>query len=258
MQKYENCTPKFVEEFIELYKSFPCLWHPKSKRYEHQKQNAYETLVEKYREVNPHASKETVKRKINALRTGYRKQLKRLKGPSKPGTHRQPTWWYFELFDFLDDYPKWLKREDCVESTHLEPLTLDDAEYEDDTEDSDRSKVVDEFHVSANTRIAPLPTEPCSSRSHHQSRPIETSPHDDLEELVQQKLNAFLENDPSVVYGKHVAHKLRSLSEQQNTFAQKLINDIIFEAEMGNLTRRCTLVGMQSSELQVQDEEIIS
>uniref|UniRef100_A0A182MSG9 MADF domain-containing protein n=1 Tax=Anopheles culicifacies TaxID=139723 RepID=A0A182MSG9_9DIPT len=69
MQRYENCKPKFVKEFIELYKSFPCLWHQQSKQYEHQKQKAYEALVQKCREVDPLASMETVKRKINALRT---------------------------------------------------------------------------------------------------------------------------------------------------------------------------------------------
>ncbi len=39
------------------------------------------------------------------------------------------------------------------------------------------------------------------------------------------------------VYGKHVAHKLRGLKGDQVTFAQKLMNDVLFEAELGMLTR---------------------
>jgi hypothetical protein len=34
------------------------------------------------------------------------------------------------------------------------------------------------------------------------------------------------------VYGKHIAHKLRGLKGKQNLFAQKLFNDVPFEAEM--------------------------
>lgn len=62
-------------------------------------------------------------------------------------------------------------------------------------------------------------------------------------------LNSFLENDSSLVYGKHIANKLRTVSALQNKFAQKLINDIVFEAEMGSLTRGCTLAGMDNAEL---------
>uniref|UniRef100_A0A182W0U3 MADF domain-containing protein n=1 Tax=Anopheles minimus TaxID=112268 RepID=A0A182W0U3_9DIPT len=254
MQRYENCKPKFVKEFIELYKSFPCLWHQQSKQYEHQKQKAYAALVQKYREVDPQASKETVKRKINALRTGYRKQLKRLNRPSKAGTNRQPTWWYFELFHFLDDYPQWLKQEERVESTNLESQNMDNVEYENYSDDGDGSKGMDDVYESASPRHAAQWTESCSSGSQGPSQPIGIKTDDDLEALVKQKLNTILQNDPSIVYGKHVAHKLRSLGEQQNKFAQKLINDIIFEAEMGSLSRSSTLVGMDGNELHVLDE----
>uniref|UniRef100_A0A182RXR4 MADF domain-containing protein n=1 Tax=Anopheles funestus TaxID=62324 RepID=A0A182RXR4_ANOFN len=253
MQRYENAEPKFVKEFIELYKSFPCLWHQQSKQYEHEKQKAYEALVQKYREVDPQATKETVERKINTLRTSYRKQLRRLQRSSKAGTNRQPTWWYFELFSFLDDYPKWLKQDDLAQSAHSESL---DDEYDDDTVENDGTRVVEEFYITPQPLTAQQ-TESCSDQSHLRSQSLVTLPHDlDLEELVQQQLNAFFQNEPSVVYGKHVAHKLRSLTDQQNKFAQKLINDIIFEAEMGSLTRHCTLVGMESNELDMMDEEV--
>jgi hypothetical protein len=38
------------------------------------------------------------------------------------------------------------------------------------------------------------------------------------------------------VYGRHIAHKLRGLKGKQNVFAQKLINDVLFEEEMEALT----------------------
>uniref|UniRef100_A0A182NRF2 MADF domain-containing protein n=1 Tax=Anopheles dirus TaxID=7168 RepID=A0A182NRF2_9DIPT len=213
MQEPDNCEPKFVEEFIALYKSFPCLWRPMSKVYADQKRRAYDALVQKYREVDPHATSITVKRKINALRTGFRKQLRRL---NRKSVERKPTLWYFHLFDFLDDYPR------ADESDQVEGLESQgsDEEY-DGSDDSLR----------------------------HSSLECTTQRVQELEELVEERLHSFLENDSSLVYGKHIANKLRTVSALQNKFAQKLINDIVFEAEMGSLTRGCTLAGMDNAEL---------
>ncbi|XP_040160069.1 uncharacterized protein LOC120898366 [Anopheles arabiensis] len=264
--RHENCKPNFVEEFIELYKSFPCLWHRKSSEYEQQKQRAYDALVQKYREVDPQANKETVKRKINALRTGYRKQLRRLNRPSRAAgsssssnnnsdAQRQPTWWYFQLFDFLDDYPSWLKQNGRQEQSQQAHMSQDsEVEQADDIDDSLEQQQQQQQHT-----INSQWTESCSSGSQHQFQPLTTaqrrstasawvSGEQELDELVDQKLNDFLQHDPSAVYGKHVANKLRSLNELQNKFAQKLINDIIFEAEMGSLSRDCTLEGLTGVE----------
>uniref|UniRef100_A0A182K1Y8 MADF domain-containing protein n=1 Tax=Anopheles christyi TaxID=43041 RepID=A0A182K1Y8_9DIPT len=260
--KHETCKPNFVEEFIELYKSFPCLWHRKSNEYEQQKQRAYDALVQKYREVDPQANKETVKRKINALRTGYRKQLRRLNRPSRAGTsnsQRQPTWWYFQLFDFLDDYPSWLKQDGRqVDSTHVVSQESDE-ELTDDIEGS----LGQQQHTTSSQW-----NESCSSSSQQHSEPTETAQRRtgsasarneyEVEEVMDQKLNDFLQHDPSIVYGKHVANKLRSLNDMQNKFAQKLINDIIFEAEMGSLTRDCTLAGMTNVDSHILVREVIT
>uniref|UniRef100_A0A6P7H568 Uncharacterized protein LOC114346252 n=1 Tax=Diabrotica virgifera virgifera TaxID=50390 RepID=A0A6P7H568_DIAVI len=76
----------FLGEFIELYKSFPCLWQVKNKDYK---------------------NKETVTRKINSLRTVYRKELKKVKASATSGTGEEdiykPSLWYFDLLEFLSD-----------------------------------------------------------------------------------------------------------------------------------------------------------
>uniref|UniRef100_A0A1B6CRM9 HTH OST-type domain-containing protein n=1 Tax=Clastoptera arizonana TaxID=38151 RepID=A0A1B6CRM9_9HEMI len=56
-------------------------------------------------------------------------------------------------------------------------------------------------------------------------------------QLAEGHLNAFHPNDEYDVYGKHIAHKLRSLKGNQAIFAQKLINDVIFEGELEALTK---------------------
>lgn len=77
MSDLRQCSHEFLAEFIELYKSFPCLWQVKSKDYsdKHKKNLAYEELTKKFREVDSLANKETVSKKINSLRTVYKKEF---------------------------------------------------------------------------------------------------------------------------------------------------------------------------------------
>lgn len=103
-------TPReFLTEFIELYRSFPCLWLVKCKDYSdrNKKDIAYTELVKKYQECDPSADRNTVVKKINALRTVYRKELAKVIQSEKSGTGAddiyKPTLWYFDLLHFLND-----------------------------------------------------------------------------------------------------------------------------------------------------------
>lgn len=44
------------------------------------------------------------------------------------------------------------------------------------------------------------------------------------------------------IVGKNVAAKLRQLPPTQRIFAERLINEVLFEAQLGTLTRDCRLV----------------
>ena len=67
MANLRNCSREFLSEFIELYQNFPCLWRIKSKEYCNRDKNrtAYEKLIEKYKEIDVQANRETVVKKIN-------------------------------------------------------------------------------------------------------------------------------------------------------------------------------------------------
>lgn len=69
----------FIEEFIKLYESEPCLWHIKLKDYHdrNKKDSAYAKLVNKQKEVEPNATKDSVIKKINNMRSAYRKENKK-------------------------------------------------------------------------------------------------------------------------------------------------------------------------------------
>lgn len=98
-----------IEELIELYKSEPCLWRLKSVDYHNRakKEAAYKKLTTKLRELEPDATKDTVVRKINNLRSNVRKEKKKYEASKKSGASAddlyKPGLWYYDLFDFLGD-----------------------------------------------------------------------------------------------------------------------------------------------------------
>jgi hypothetical protein len=69
---------QFITEFIEIYKSFPCLYDIKIKEYSNKqlKNTAYGKLVDKLKEVDASATKNSVVKKISNMPSSYRKELK--------------------------------------------------------------------------------------------------------------------------------------------------------------------------------------
>ena len=67
-------------EFIEIYKSEPCLWKIKTSDYHDRdkKDAAYRKLVMKLKEIEPDANVNIVKKKTNNLRSNVRKEKKKI------------------------------------------------------------------------------------------------------------------------------------------------------------------------------------
>ncbi|XP_018577741.1 uncharacterized protein LOC108916036 [Anoplophora glabripennis] len=97
-----------MTDFIEVYKSLPCLWQIKSKEYSdrNKKNAAYQKLIEKLKEAKADANRDFVIKKINSLRSSYRKEKKKVSESLKSGAGTEdvytPTLWYYDLFKFLD------------------------------------------------------------------------------------------------------------------------------------------------------------
>lgn len=102
----KRADKQFICEFIEVYRSLPALWDAKCKDYTNRtrKGEQYDVLLEKYREKYPDAEKPDVVKKINSLRTNFRKELKRIREAEKSGAGAEdvePVLWYFEEMRFL-------------------------------------------------------------------------------------------------------------------------------------------------------------
>jgi hypothetical protein len=93
----------------------------KSKDYSdrNKKGQAYEALTEKYKEVDASANKEKVTKKINSLRTVYKKDLAKINKSIRSGAGEndiyKPTLWYFDILDFLNDQEKVRKSKNTID-----------------------------------------------------------------------------------------------------------------------------------------------
>ena len=100
----------FLSDFIEIYRNEPSLWFIKSKDYSNRevKNAAYGKLVNKLREIDPSANKDTVVKKINNLRSSYNKELKKVQASNKSSGSGSdsiytPKLSYFHLMHFIKD-----------------------------------------------------------------------------------------------------------------------------------------------------------
>ena len=104
-----NQDKQFLLECIEVYRKHPVLWNIKSTDYSNRrmKEEAYGVLVTKFKEKYPTWGKDEVKKKMNSLRTNFRKELKKVMDSKKSGAGSEdvyePTLWYYNALLFLID-----------------------------------------------------------------------------------------------------------------------------------------------------------
>lgn len=125
MTEFRKCDRAFIAEFIELYKSLPCLWRAKSKEYNDRKAKniAYQVLVDKYKEVEPDADRNTVTKKLNSLRTNFRKELLKVRNSrhscSGMDNEYKSSLWYYDLFSFVIEEENLNESDNTIEKLYL-------------------------------------------------------------------------------------------------------------------------------------------
>lgn len=98
-----------LEDFILTYRNEPCLWNIKSKEYRdrQRKEKGYSKLIHKLKAIEPAANRDHVVKKINNIRSSYRKEKKKVEQSMRNGAEGeeiyQPKLWYYHLLRFLDD-----------------------------------------------------------------------------------------------------------------------------------------------------------
>lgn len=88
----------------------PELWNPTSPNYinKTKRNTALDKLLEVYKKIKPTANRVDVRRKINTLRTNYRKELKKILSSKRSGSGTdevyKPTSYVFYALQFLDKF----------------------------------------------------------------------------------------------------------------------------------------------------------
>jgi hypothetical protein len=74
------------------------------------------------------------------------------------------------------------------------------------------------------------------------SRKIKMSPSYAVLSLVNDRLQDLGKEDMFEITGKNVTSKLRILTKEQRIIAEKLINDVLYEGQLGTLARNSRLI----------------
>ncbi|XP_050671407.1 uncharacterized protein LOC126969869 [Leptidea sinapis] len=114
---------KRLKEFIRLWETYPELWNISSKAYRDKlkKNIALDNLLVIYKKIKPSSTREDVKKKLNSLRTNFRKELKtvfqsKASGKGTDELYVPSSWTYYELL-FLknDEQPIPLRQRDNID-----------------------------------------------------------------------------------------------------------------------------------------------
>ncbi|XP_037820473.1 uncharacterized protein LOC119609672 [Lucilia sericata] len=199
---------KFILEFIEVYRSLPALWQIKSKEYYNKKEKdlQYKILLKKYRELEPKAEKKDVAMKINSLRTAYRKELKRIEKLEELGTSDNgQTESNLFFFEALDFIRESLK----PNASQTIAGDGDENEVENNAKRKKRKKPdpAEELMILAAKRLS--------------------QPPDECDKIIESW-----------------AVKFKNMSPTQRLYADKFINEILFEGQLGMLHRNSMMLNV--------------
>ncbi|XP_060847738.1 uncharacterized protein LOC132927255 [Rhopalosiphum padi] len=223
---------KNLEEFIDLYKSYPCLWQTKSKLYHDRplREAAYKVLVEKLKEFEPDANKDLVVKKINNLRSSVRKEKKKYEASVKSGASSddvyRPKLWYYDMMNFLND-------QDTPRESTSNLDTQDESISEIGIDENLENEVEGIDSVNSTVERSDIVNPPRAEKSKKNDAKLTTEV---LVSVRDHFKRPKIEEDRFDVISKGFAMRLRELEKRQRIIAEKLINDILFEAEMGSLT----------------------
>ncbi|XP_031328655.1 uncharacterized protein LOC116169675 isoform X2 [Photinus pyralis] len=236
MADLRSLSRDFLTEFIEMYRENPCLWQIKSKDYSNkQKKNAaYAKLVKKLEEVEKNATKESAVKKINSLRTCFRKEYRKVLASERSGVGTDelyiPTLWYYELLTFLleqeepkpsrstisDDEGDDVQEEQNTQSLGPEAETQQSNEETNETQRSDYES--DPLSPTVDRSRTPSSTTVVAHRSRSGSRAPSSNggkrmkKADAVLDIVAQKLQAPNPIREFDNFAHHVAEQLREPS----------------------------------------------
>ncbi|XP_075157053.1 uncharacterized protein LOC142230285 [Haematobia irritans] len=233
----------FWSEFLDLYKSFPCLWKVKSPDYKDRglKAKCYKKMVEKLKEMDPQADRNRVVKKINVFRTNYTREFKRMRQSGVPLDKYKSSLWYFDKLKFLhaggDHHDQGIKaKEDCVEEKlkqrHYSVDDIGDGFIDIDSCDGNNDSECLEISNPSSKHIRIVGAEGTSLNTLHQQNnsamKLRTPPPSSA---ISQSATEDVTSD----LAKSWASQYKELSKEQKLYARAIFADVLFQGCLGKL-----------------------
>ncbi|GBO99869.1 hypothetical protein EVAR_74255_1 [Eumeta japonica] len=227
-----ECEHHIVKCFIEAYEASPELWDPANLNYTNKvvRNKALDRLLVIYSKWKPNSTRDDVRKKINSLRSNFRKELRKveksqLTARSSDEVYAPSTWTYSAL-QFLtkvninqnhenennNDFQNAIA-ETTVEAPSSSPFQMSilSQDIEEDPQPAKRKK---------------LPATAKQNKKFGQTY-----------EFLQMRSPPSYQDVTLEPLAIIWTEKLRRLNPIQRLFAEKGISDILFEAELNNLHR---------------------
>ncbi|RUS72024.1 hypothetical protein EGW08_020208, partial [Elysia chlorotica] len=257
-----------ILHFIKHYQALPALWNVKSKEYSNKlaRELAYAKLIKFCSKFDSSADKEFVVKKINNLRSAYRKELKKVQASkSDAGSNDnevyEPKLWYFPYLLFIQDQEVPSAGMDDFDSIPLDSLLsqssrlsgVSSSQMSPVASFSNASQTQGQFPGASHSHTqGPYPTssyrsspkgcfnrppykEPESKRSNKRKNEDEEIFHAHRARLLHPTTPPPLDENES--FGQTIGLLLRNTSKEQGIYARKLMYEVMSEAELGNLSR---------------------
>ncbi|XP_053614221.1 uncharacterized protein LOC128677416 isoform X2 [Plodia interpunctella] len=218
---------KLLTEFIAMYQNLPCLWDRECATYKNKKKRheAISKLTELVQKYDTSATRVHVLRKIESLRACVRREHKRVvesRQMSNGGEIYVPQLWYYDLFSFMfkDEVNKFPMKRDHAESEEEHEEILGDEESTFETHSyADYNNVAVDMNDSSSSKG-----------------------YITFEEQAKSGKRQWTEvEDEYDAIGINVAAKLRNLGPNIRIIAEKLINDVLFQAQLNGLNSSTVL-----------------
>ncbi|CAJ0936774.1 unnamed protein product [Ranitomeya imitator] len=256
-------TEEFVRELIEMYRYLPCLWQIKSADYSNRnkKREAFAKLVALFKQHNPceKVDESVVRKKIQGLRTVYKKELNKVVKSKKSGAATDevyvPSLWYYDLLGFTRDQELPRTMSSSMRQTlDQDPVIPTDTPVGDQDRHDDLSTPTSDDMLGDEPSLAeategsseyPAPSTPYSAyvprRINNGRRRKDTvSPSTELVTLAKQMISQQ-SNTTVDSFANFAADRLGKLQDTQRIHAERVIFETLSKGAAGQLDERSSV-----------------
>ncbi|KAJ2952621.1 hypothetical protein O0L34_g6949 [Tuta absoluta] len=231
-----------LTEFLQMYREFPCLWDNREILYTNRevRQQAYDVLLEKYRQLYDNATLKELKKRLENFRACFRREHKRVLLSKQNGDEFTPTLWYYHMMTFLIDVMDW-------NNLSLIPDNVDlsfKSEFIDDESSSSLKRLIDPQSGEKPSKMRRLSSAYTQDEQYYEDGQEiieEVNTTGDQENEINQSIEIQNGNSEEEAFGRTVGLQLKELAPVQKIFAEKLISDIIYHGRLNRLTFDTTL-----------------